>query len=125
MDKYRYWKHEAIVAELDSRRHNFHIAIENWQHDMNIGTVVRTANAFLAKEVHIIGRRRWNRRGAMVTDRYQHVRHHATVEDFVAWAQGEGLADHRDRHLPGLRAAGDATSCPRTACWCSARKGRG
>jgi len=92
LDKYRYWKHEAIVAELDSRRHNFHVAIENWQHDLNIGTVVRTANAFLAKEVHIIGRRRWNRRGAMVTDRYQHVRHHATVEDFVQWAQGEGLA---------------------------------
>ena len=92
LDKYRYWKHEAIVAELDSRRHNFHVAIENWQHDLNIGTVVRTANAFLAKEVHIIGRRRWNRRGAMVTDRYQHVRHHPTVEDFVQWAQGEGLA---------------------------------
>jgi tRNA G18 (ribose-2'-O)-methylase SpoU len=92
LDRYRYWKHDAIVAELDSRRHNFHVAIENWQHDLNIGTVVRTANAFLAKEVHIIGRRRWNRRGAMVTDRYQHVRHHPTVEDFVAWAQGEGLA---------------------------------
>ena len=92
LDKYRYWKHEAIVAELDSRRHNFHVAIENWQHDLNIGTVVRTANAFLAKEVHIIGRRRWNRRGAMVTDRYQHVRHHPTVEDFVQWAKGEGLA---------------------------------
>lgn len=92
VDQYRYWKHDAIVADLDSKRHNFHIAIENWQHDLNIGTVVRTANAFLAKEVHIIGRRRWNRRGAMVTDRYQHVRHHPTVEDFVAWAQGEGLA---------------------------------
>ena len=92
VDKYRYWKHEAIVADLDSRRHSFHIAIENWQHDLNIGTVVRTANAFLAKEVHIIGRRRWNRRGAMVTDRYQHVRHHPTVEDFVQWAQAEGLA---------------------------------
>ncbi|WP_413251085.1 TrmH family RNA methyltransferase [Sinomonas flava] len=91
LDKYRYWTHEAIVAELDTRRHEFHVAIENWQHDLNIGTVVRTANAFLAKEVHIIGRRRWNRRGAMVTDRYQHVRHHATVEDFVEWARGEGL----------------------------------
>ncbi|MCV9995279.1 RNA methyltransferase [Paeniglutamicibacter sp. ZC-3] len=91
-DKYRYWSMEAIIADLDERRHDFHIAIENWQHDMNIGTVVRTANAFLAKEVHIIGRRRWNKRGAMVTDRYQHVRHHPTVEDFVAWAQGEGLA---------------------------------
>ncbi|WP_138445450.1 TrmH family RNA methyltransferase [Sinomonas susongensis] len=92
LDQYRYWKHEAIVAELDTRRHEFHVAIENWQHDLNIGTVVRTANAFLAKEVHIIGRRRWNRRGAMVTDRYQHLRHHATVDDFVAWARSEDLA---------------------------------
>lgn len=90
LDQYRYWKHDAIVAELDSRRHDFHIAIENWQHDLNIGTVVRTANAFLAKEVHIIGRRRWNRRGAMVTDKYQHIRHHPTVDNFVGWAQAEG-----------------------------------
>ncbi|MBE1514745.1 TrmH family RNA methyltransferase [Nesterenkonia halotolerans] len=91
IDEYRYWSHAAIVEDLDSRRHDFHVAIENWQHDFNIGTVVRTANAFMAKEVHIIGRRRWNRRGAMVTDRYQHVRHHPTVEDFVAWAESEGL----------------------------------
>lgn len=91
VDKYRYWSMEAIIADLDTRRHDFHVAIENWQHDLNIGTVVRTANAFLAKEVHIIGKKRWNRRGAMVTDRYQHVRHHPTIEDFVAWAQGEGL----------------------------------
>ena len=70
MDKYRYWSMEAIIADLDTRRHDFHVAIENWQHDLNIGTVVRTANAFLAKEVHIIGKKRWNRRGAMVTDRY-------------------------------------------------------
>ena len=75
VDKYRYWSMDAIIADLDTRRHDFHVAIENWQHDLNIGTVVRTANAMLAKEVHIIGRRRWNRRGAMVTDRYQHVRH--------------------------------------------------
>jgi tRNA G18 (ribose-2'-O)-methylase SpoU len=87
VDRYRYWRMDAIVAELDSRRHKFHVAIENWQHDLNIGSIVRSANAFLAAEVHIIGNRRWNRRGAMVTDRYQHVRHHPTVEDFVAWAQ--------------------------------------
>ncbi|WP_035780922.1 TrmH family RNA methyltransferase [Arthrobacter sp. H14] len=91
VDEYRYWKHDAIVADLDSKRHNFHVAIENWQHDLNIGSVVRTANAFMAKEVHIIGRRRWNRRGAMVTDRYQHVRHHPTVEEFIEWAHGEDL----------------------------------
>lgn len=74
-DRYRYWRVEAIVAELDTRRHDFAVAIENWQHDANIGTVVRTANAFNAAEVVIVGRRRWNRRGAMVTDRYLHVHH--------------------------------------------------
>ena len=91
LDKYRYWKMEAIVADLDIRRHTFHVAIENWQHDLNIGSIVRTANAFLAAEVHIVGHKRWNRRGAMVTDRYQHVRHHSTVEEFVAWAKSESL----------------------------------
>jgi tRNA G18 (ribose-2'-O)-methylase SpoU len=101
VDRYRYWRHEAIVADLDTRRHEFHVAIENWQHDLNIGTVVRTANAFLAAEVHIVGRRRWNRRGAMVTDRYQHVRHHPTVADFLAWAHAEGLAVVGIDNLPG------------------------
>ena len=87
VDKYRYWSMEAIVADLDSNRHSFHVAIENWQHDLNIGSIVRTANAFLAKQVHIIGNKRWNRRGAMVTDRYQHILHHPTVEEFVEWSK--------------------------------------
>ena len=87
LDGYRYWKMDAIVADLDSRRHSYHVAIENWQHDLNIGSIVRTANAFLAAEVHIIGHKRWNRRGAMVTDRYQHIRHHNTVEEFLEWSK--------------------------------------
>ena len=87
VDKYRYWSMEAIVADLDSNRHSFHVAIENWQHDLNIGSIVRTANAFLAKQVHIIGNKRWNRRGAMVTDRYQHILHHPSVEEFVSWSK--------------------------------------
>ena len=91
VDEYRYWSMDAIVADLDRRRHGFHVAIENWQHDMNIGSIVRSANAFLAAEVHIIGRRRWNRRGAMVTDRYQHVRHHETGADFAVWAAAASL----------------------------------
>jgi tRNA G18 (ribose-2'-O)-methylase SpoU len=103
LDQYRYWKMEAIVAELDSRRHGFHVAIENWQHDLNIGSIVRTANAFLAAEVHIIGNRRWNRRGAMVTDRYQHVRHHPTVDDFLAWAKGENLPIIAIDNVPGCQ----------------------
>ncbi len=91
IDSYRYWTMEAIVADLDSKRHRFHVAIENWQHDLNIGSIVRTANAFLANTVHIIGRRRWNKRGAMVTDRYQHVLHHPTIDDFLEWARAHDL----------------------------------
>ena len=90
-DRYRYWTLEAIVSDLDLHRHPFHVAIENWQHDFNIGSIVRTANAFAVAEVHIVGRKRWNRRGAMVTDRYQHVRHHASVADLAAWAGEAGL----------------------------------
>lgn len=101
VDRYRYWRHEAIVADLDKRRHGFHVAIENWQHDFNIGSVVRTANAFMAREVHIVGKRRWNRRGAMVTDRYQHVRHHPTVQEFVEWARLAGLPVIGIDNLPG------------------------
>lgn len=91
LDRYRYWTVEAIKADLDTARNDVHIAIENWQHDMNIGTIVRNANAFNVAAVHIIGKRHWNKRGAMVTDAYMHVFHHATVADFVA-AMG-------DRHI--------------------------
>ena len=86
VDAYRFWRHEAIVADLDARCHGFHVAVENWQHDLNIGTMVRNANAFGAAAVHIVGRRRWNRRGAMVTDRYLHVLHHPDLDDLITWA---------------------------------------
>ncbi|WP_296193885.1 TrmH family RNA methyltransferase [uncultured Microbacterium sp.] len=108
VDKYRYWSMAAIVADLDARRHPFHVAIENWQHDLNIGSIVRSANAFLADTVHIVGRRRWNKRGAMVTDRYQHVVHHESIADLVAWAESEGLAivavDNVEGSVPVQRA---------------------
>ncbi len=89
LDKYRYWTVEAIKADLDKSRASLHVAIENWQHDLNIGTIVRAANAFNVETVHIIGKRHWNRRGAMVTDRYMNILHHATVDDFVAAMNSE------------------------------------
>lgn len=101
IDRYRYWRMEAIVADLDAHRHPFHVAIENWQHDMNIGSIVRSANAFAADTVHIVGRRRWNKRGAMVTDRYQHVMYHETVADLAAWAAAEGLPIITVDNVPG------------------------
>lgn len=101
IDRYRYWRMEAIVADLDAHRHPFHVAIENWQHDMNIGSIVRSANAFAADTVHIVGRRRWNKRGAMVTDRYQHVMYHETVADLAAWAMAEGLPIITVDNVPG------------------------
>ncbi|HWI33401.1 MAG TPA: TrmH family RNA methyltransferase [Lapillicoccus sp.] len=100
-DRYRYWRHDAIVADLDIRRHPLHVAVENWGHDFNIGSVIRTANAFNVAAFHIVGRRRWNRRGAMVTDRYQHEIHHPTVADLVAWAATEQLPLVGIDNLPG------------------------
>lgn len=91
VDKYRYWTVPAIVDDLDQSRAPLHIAIENWQHDINIGSIVRTANAFNVAAVHIVGRRDWNRRGAMVTDRYLHVQHHESVADLQQWCVDAGL----------------------------------
>ena len=88
-----------VVDEF--RYHEFHVAIENWQHDLNIGSIVRTANAFAAAAVHIVGKRRWNKRGAMVTDRYQTVIHHETVEALVAWAAERDLPVIAVDNVPG------------------------
>ena len=101
VDGYRYCRTEAIVEDLDLRRHSFHVAIENWQHDLNIGTVVRNANAFMAMSVHIVGKRKWNRRGAMVTDRYQHVEHHPTVAGFLQEMKERKLQVIGVDNLPG------------------------
>ena len=107
VDRFRYWSEDAIRAELDARRHPFHVAIENWQHDMNIGAVVRNANAFLAAEVHVVGRRKWNRRGALVTERYQHLRHHPDLAAFAEWATEAGLPVLGVDNLPGARPLND------------------
>lgn len=101
VDRYRYWRTEAIKEDLDQQRHLFHVAIENWQHDMNIGSIVRSANAFGADTVHIVGRRRWNKRGAMVTDRYQHVEHREDIAALVAWAESEGVPIIAIDNVPG------------------------
>jgi tRNA G18 (ribose-2'-O)-methylase SpoU len=124
VDRYRYWKREAVVADLDTHRHDFHVAIENWQHDFNIGTVVRNANAFLAAEVHIVGLRRWNRRGAMVTDRYQHVRHHPTIGEFVDWATERDLPVIGIDNLPGSKPM-ETTVLPRRCVLLFGQEGPG
>ncbi len=124
LDTYRYWRREAIVADLDSRRHPFHVAIENWQHDLNIGTVVRNANAFLASAVHIVGQRKWNRRGAMVTDRYQHLEHHQTVEDFVASMREREIAVVGVDNLPGAQPI-ETTALPRKCVLVFGQEGPG
>jgi len=127
VDRYRYWRLEAIVADLDGRRHDFHVAIENWRHDFNIGTIVRTANAFLAAEVHIVGNRRWNRRGAMVTDRYQHVRHHHTAGDLAAYlrTRPEGAVPLLGiDNLPGS-AHLETMELPRRVCFLFGQEGPG
>ena len=124
IDRYRYWSMDAIVADLDTRRHPFHIAIENWQHDLNIGTVVRTANAFLAAEVHIVGKKKWNRRGAMVTDRYPHVRHHPDPADLARFASERNLPMVGIDNLPGSTDL-DASPLPRECVLVFGQEGPG
>ena len=123
-DAYRYWSVEAIVAELDSRRHPFHVAVENWRHDSNIGAVVRNANAFLAAGVHIVGRRKWNRRGAMVTERYQHVFEHPDLTSLEAWAKSEDLPVLGVDNLPGSVAI-DSHPLPRRCVLLFGQEGPG
>ncbi len=109
VDAYRYWTRDAIVADIDRRRHPLHIAIENFGNDANIGAVVRTANAFAVDTVHIVGRRRWNRRGAMVTDRYQRLRHHDSTAELLAFAADAGLTVVAVDNVPGATRLEQAT----------------
>ncbi|MDH3704751.1 MAG: RNA methyltransferase [Acidimicrobiia bacterium] len=124
VDRYRYWRLDAIVADLDDRRHPFHVAVENWEHDRNIGTVVRNANAFLAEMVHIVGRRRWNRRGAMVTDRYLHIEHHPDVAALGRWAAERSLPVIGIDNVPGAVDL-DTTALPRRCVLLFGQEGPG
>jgi tRNA G18 (ribose-2'-O)-methylase SpoU len=124
IDRYRYWKVSAIVADLDTRRHPLQIAIQNWEHDFNIGSIVRTANAFNVSGVHIIGRRRWNRRGAMVTDRYLTISHHASVTDFAGQLASENYVVIGVDNLPGALAL-ERYELPQRTCLVFGSEGPG
>ena len=123
-DRFRYWWRDAIIAELDTHRHDLHVAIENLEHDANIGSVVRTANAFAVGAFHIVGRRRWNRRGAMVTDRYQHEIHHADADGLIAWARAEGRPLVAIDLVPGALPL-ERTRLPRNAVLVVGQEGPG
>ena len=124
VDAYRYWKREAIVADIDRRRHPLHVAIENFAHDANIGSVVRTANAFAVDTVHIVGRRRWNRRGAMVTDRYQRLCHHDSIAGLLDFAAAAGLTVVAVDNVPGA-ARLEQTALPRECLLVFGQEGPG
>lgn len=124
VDAYRYWTREAIVADIDARRHPLHIAIENFGNDANIGAVVRTANAFAVHTVHIVGRRRWNRRGAMVTDRYQRLCHHDSTAALLDAAARDGLTPVAVDNVPGAVRIEEVT-LPRAALLIFGQEGPG
>ncbi|MEE6178696.1 TrmH family RNA methyltransferase [Mycobacterium sp. 050134] len=124
VDAYRYWTREAIIADIDTRRHPLHVAIENFGHDANIGSVVRTANAFAVDTVHIVGRRRWNRRGAMVTDRYQRLCHHDSAAELLDFAAEAGLAVVAVDNVPGA-ARLEETALPRDCLLVFGQEGPG
>ena len=124
IDKYRYWSVEAIVADLNTQRNPLHIAIENWQHDLNIGSIVRTANAFNVAAVHIVGKRDWNRRGAMVTDKYLSVIHHPTVDDLKKWCDERKLPLIGIDNIPGSEPI-ESAALPREVVFFFGQEGAG
>jgi tRNA G18 (ribose-2'-O)-methylase SpoU len=124
VDAYRYWTREAVIADIDTRRHPLHVAIENFGNDANIGAVVRTANAFAVDTVHIVGRRRWNRRGAMVTDRYQRLRHHDTTAELLEFAEQAGLVVVAVDNVPGSVRL-EQTTLPRNCLMVFGQEGPG
>ena len=124
VDRYRYWTVSAIVADLDTQRRPLHVAIQNWEHDFNIGSIVRTANAFNVSGVHILGRRRWNKRGALVTDRYLSVYHHASVAEMAAWFAERDIPIVGVDNLPGSRPL-ETASLPERVCLLFGSEGPG
>ena len=115
LDRYRYWRVAAIKADLDQRgRHDFEVAVENWTHDFNIGSMVRTANAFQARRVHIVGPHKWNRKGSLMTELYQHVEHHPSIAELVeCWRMriaGEIAATQSEAQAAALHAHWAATA---------------
>lgn len=91
MDEYKGLPNEEVLFRLDQKRTSLEVAIENLSHDFNIGTIVRNANAFNVSKVHILGKRKYNRRGAMVTDKYLHMTHFEDVAEFVKDAHERGM----------------------------------
>lgn len=108
LDKYRYWSVEAIKADLDKSRNPLEIAIENVSRDFNMGTIVRTANAFNIRKVHVIGRRQWNKRGAMMTDVYMNIEYHESVEKFASVMRQEGRTILAIDIIPGAKPLSEA-----------------
>jgi tRNA G18 (ribose-2'-O)-methylase SpoU len=80
---FKYWTDEAIKTNLDSKRHNFSVLVQNVIKDFNLSTVIRSSNAFLAKEVIIYGSKQYDRRGAVGTHNYENIRHVKNTNELV------------------------------------------
>ncbi len=91
IDKFKGMTNEQVFDALEKTRNDLEIAIENVEHDFNIGSIVRTANSFNVSKVHIIGRKKYNRRGAMCTDKYLKIVHHTSIEEFLKTQEGREL----------------------------------
>ena len=91
IDEYKGLSNEQVFDALSKKRTSLEIAIENVEHDFNIGSIVRTANSFNVSKVHIIGKKKYNRRGAMCTDKYLEIIHHPTLGDFLSTQRGRDL----------------------------------
>lgn len=108
IDVYAYWKHEAIMADLDTKRNNFYVLCSNLYNDFNISTVIRNANAFLSKKVIVYGSRKFDRRGTVGTHHYTHFQHVATKSGLTDF-----LLQNKFHRIVGIDNVDGARSMPK------------
>lgn len=105
IDEFKGMENEQIFDELNKKRNTLEVAIENVEHDFNVGTIVRSANSFNVAKVHVIGKKKYNRRGAMCTDKYLEIVHWNDLSDFVKDQKERGremvaIENNTERALP-------------------------
>lgn len=124
VDNFKGVTEAEIIAQLDQSGVQLEIAIENLERDFNMGSIVRSANAFGVRMVHVIGRRQWNKRGAMATDRYMHITYHATVDEFVAFAHQRNKRIIAVDNVPSAQSI-HSTDLPESSILVFGSEGRG
>lgn len=83
IDQFKQLPDEEIRNRLKQTAFPYAVCIENWLQDFNIGTCIRNANAFNAKEIFYLGEKRFDRRSSVGVQAYTELKFLRTVDEFM------------------------------------------